>query len=243
MSFGSTILIVDDERNARDGLKQFLIGLNYDVLDSGNGKEAVQIAKRERPDVVLTDLKMPDMDGVEVLHQIKRTRPETIVILLTAYGTVENAVQAMKAGAYYYLTKPINLEELELTLKKALHQRQLERENISLRQELLQEKHETGEIIGESEPVKKLIALAKQVAKSDSTVLIQGESGTGKELVAKALHDLSQRKEKAFIAINCSAIPATLIESELFGYKKGAFTGADTDSRGKTKLAVVVGEV
>ncbi|OGW76326.1 MAG: hypothetical protein A3J52_01760 [Omnitrophica bacterium RIFCSPHIGHO2_02_FULL_49_9] len=180
---------------------------------------------------------MPDMDGVEVLHQIKRTRPETIVILLTAYGTVENAVQAMKAGAYYYLTKPINLEELELTLKKALHQRQLERENISLRQELLQEKHETGEIIGESEPVKKLIALAKQVAKSDSTVLIQGESGTGKELFAHLIHTESNRSHQAFITVHMATLTETLLASELFGHERGAYTGATERKIGRFERA------
>ena len=159
MSFGSTtVLIVDDEKNAREGLKHFLAGLDYDVFVAANGKEALPIIKKEHPEIVLSDLKMPDMDGMELLHEIKRTKPNTAVIMLTAYGTVENAVQAMKAGAYYYLTKPINFEELELILKKAIAQKALEHENISLREELLKERHETGEIIGKSPIIKKLIS-------------------------------------------------------------------------------------
>ncbi|MBI3999989.1 MAG: sigma-54-dependent Fis family transcriptional regulator [Candidatus Omnitrophica bacterium] len=233
----STILIVDDEKNTRDGLKQFLRSLGYDVLLAENGKEALPLIKKERPDIVLSDLKMPEMDGIDLLHEIKRTTPDTIVIMLTAYGTVENAVQAMKAGAYYYLTKPINFEELELVLKKALRQRALEHENTSLREELLRERHESGKIIGESSIIKKLIALSKQVAQSDSTVLIQGESGTGKELFAHLIHTESKRASQPFIMVHISALTETLLASELFGHERGAFTGATERKIGRFERA------
>ena len=142
-------MVVDDEKNAREGLRQFLNGLDYEVHTAESGKEAIAVVKKERPDVVLTDLKMPEMSGLDLLHEIKRINSDTIVIILTAYGTVENAVQAVKAGAYYYLTKPVNFEELELILKKALNQKALEYENITLREELVRERHETAKIIGE----------------------------------------------------------------------------------------------
>jgi two-component system, NtrC family, response regulator AtoC len=237
MSVGATILIVDDEKNARQGLKQFLLGLNYDVIDAGTGKEAIELVKKERPEIVLTDLKMPEMDGLELLHAIKRVRAETSVILFTAYGTVESAVQAMKAGAYYYLTKPINFDELDLTIKKALHQRHLETENKTLRKELVEAKHEAGDIIGHSAKIKKLIALAKQVAKSNSTVLIQGESGTGKELFAHLIHSESDRANHPFVAVHIAALTETLLASELFGHERGAFTGATERKIGRFERA------
>ncbi len=237
MNFGSTILIVDDEKNTREGLKQFLSGLDYDVFLASNGKEALPLLKKERPEVVLCDLKMPVMDGLELLHEIKRIRPETAIIMLTAYGTVENAVQAMKAGAYYYLTKPINFEELELILKKAFAQKALEHENISLREELIRERHETGKIIGESQVIKKLISLCKQVAQSDSAVLIQGESGTGKELFAHLIHSESPRAQQPFITVHIAALTETLLASELFGHERGAFTGATERKVGRFERA------
>lgn len=226
MSIGSSILIVDDERNAREGLKHFLSGLDYDVYTAESGKEAISIVRKEKPEVVLTDLKMPEMDGIALLHEIKRIKSDTLVIVLTAYGTVENAVQAMKAGAFHYLTKPINFDELELALKKAFSQRSLEHENIRLREELIRERHETGEIIGESEIIQKTISLCKQIAQSDSAVLIQGESGTGKELFAHLIHSESPRAGRPFITVHMSALTETLLASELFGHERGAFTGA-----------------
>ena len=226
MSLGVTILVVDDEKNAREGLRQFLNGLDYDVHTAGSGKEALDLVKKARPEVILADLKMPEMSGLDLLHEIKRLRPDTIVIILTAYGTVESAVQAMKAGAYYYLTKPINFEELELILKKALNQKALERENITLREELVRERHETAEIIGRSATIRKLITLTKQVAQSDSAVLIQGESGTGKELIAHLIHSESPRASYPFVTVHVAALTETLLASELFGHEKGAFTGA-----------------
>ncbi|OGW85514.1 MAG: hypothetical protein A3C35_06045 [Omnitrophica bacterium RIFCSPHIGHO2_02_FULL_46_11] len=237
MSFGSTILIVDDEKNTREGLKQFLSGLDYDVFTAETAKEALALIKKERPEIVLTDLRMPDMDGMELLHEIKRTKSDIAVIMLTAYGTVESAVQAMKAGAYYYLTKPINLDELELILKKALNQKALEHENISLREELIRERHEAGKIIGESPEIKKLIALSKQVAKSDSAVLLEGESGTGKELFAHLIHSESQRADHPFIIVHIAALTETLLASELFGHERGAFTGATERKVGRFERA------
>ncbi len=237
MSFGSSILIVDDERNTREGLKHFLSGLDYDVSVAESGKEALAIIKKESPELILTDLRMPEMDGITLLHEIKRLRPDTMVIVLTAYGTVENAVQAMKAGAFYYLTKPINFDELELTLKKAFNQRSLEHENIRLRQELIRERHEEGEIIGKSESIQKLISLCKQVAQSDSAVLIQGESGTGKELFAHLIHSESPRANQPFVTVHIAALTETLLASELFGHEKGSFTGATERKIGRFERA------
>ncbi|MBI1977637.1 MAG: sigma-54-dependent Fis family transcriptional regulator, partial [Candidatus Omnitrophica bacterium] len=237
MSPGSSILVVEDEKNTREGLGQFLEGLDYDVSVAANGKEALTLLKAENPDIILSDLKMPEMDGLTLLHEIKRIKPDTIVIMFTAYGTVENAVQAMKAGAYYYLTKPINFDELELVLKKAIRQKALEHENISLRQELLQERHESGKIIGESETIKQSIALAKQIANSDSSVLIQGESGTGKELFAHLIHSESPRASQPFIMVHMAALTETLLASELFGHEKGAFTGATERKIGRFERA------
>ncbi|MBI4368306.1 MAG: sigma-54-dependent Fis family transcriptional regulator [Candidatus Omnitrophica bacterium] len=237
MSYGSTILIVDDEKNTREGLKQFLNDLGYEVLLAGSAKEGMALIKKERPEITLTDLKMPEMSGLDFLHEIKRSAPETIVIMLTAYGTVETAVQAIKAGAYYYLTKPINFDELELTLKKALHQKALEHENISLREELSRERYESGEIIGESPAIKQLIALSKQIAQSDSTVLIQGESGTGKELFAHLIHSESKRSNHPFVTIHMATLTETLLASELFGHERGAFTGATERKTGRFERA------
>jgi len=237
MSLGSSVLIVDDEQNAREGLKQYLLGLNYDAFDASSGEEALSIVKREKPDVVLTDLKMPGMDGMELLQKIKQSRPETIVIMFTAYGTVESAVHAVKSGAFHYLTKPINFDEVELALTKALHQKELESENVSLREELLRERHEAGTIIGESAQIKKMIAFAKQVAQSDSTVLIQGESGTGKELFAHLIHSESTREKKPFVTVHMAALTETLLGSELFGHERGAFTGATERKSGRFERA------
>lgn len=232
-----TILVVDDEKNTREGLKPVLTAMDYDVLLAESGKEALELIKDHKPDVALIDLRMPDMDGMTLLHQIKNQYQDTAVIILTAYGTVESAVQAMKAGAYYYLTKPINFDELELILKKALYQKELELENASLKAELLQERHEEGTIIGRSLEIRQMIALAEKVAKTQSTVLIQGESGTGKELFAHLIHRESERKDKPFIAVHMAALTDTLLASELFGHERGAFTGATERKIGRFERA------
>lgn len=232
-----TILVVDDEKNTREGLKPVLTAMDYDVLLAENGKEALEMIKTQKPDIALVDLRMPEMDGMTLLHQIKNQYPDILIIILTAYGTVESAVQAMKAGAYYYLTKPINFDELELILKKALYQKELELENANLRAELLQERHEEGTIIGNSPAIKNMIELAQKVAKTQSTVLIQGESGTGKELFAHLIHQESTRKDKPFIAVHMAALTDTLLASELFGHERGAFTGATERKIGRFERA------
>ena len=176
---------------------------------------------------------MPGMDGIELLRIVKKNYPSTQVIMITAFGTIPSAVKAMKEGAFHYLTKPLNLEELKEVLKSALKVKKLEEENILLRQEILGE----GEIIGKSKAIKEVMELVRKVAPEDTTVLLQGETGTGKELVARAIHKLSPRKNGPYVVVNCAAIPENLLESELFGHRKGAFTGALKDKKGRIEIA------
>jgi DNA-binding NtrC family response regulator len=225
------ILVVDDEAIQRDIVKDILEDQGYEVITSGSGQEALEQIKTSPVDVILTDLRMPGMDGVELLEHIKEFEPEIVVVVITAYGSVESAVDAMKKGAYHYLSKPLGKEELTLVVQRALRAKQLSDENRSLRQEL-QERYEFHNIIGRSRNMQEVFRMIEKVAPSDSTVIIYGESGTGKELVARALHCYSKRKDKKFLAVNCAAIPDTLLESEMFGYEKGAFTGANTQKKG-----------
>jgi len=228
------ILIIDDEKTQREALASFLEKENYSTLTAERGGEGIKLSKGV--DLVLLDLKLPDMDGLDVLSKIKEIDPEIEVIMLTAYGTVETAVSAMKKGAFDYLTKPIDLDELLLLIKRALEKKEMEREIKFLREELIKY---TGEplIIAESEKMKEVLSLAVRVARSSSSVLIYGESGTGKELIARAIHYSSPRKSKRFVAISCAALPETLLESELFGFEKGAFTGALSGKPGKFEVA------
>jgi len=226
MPFYATILLVDDDRNTLEGLKTFLEGLDYDVLTAENGKTGLEIFEREKPDLVLADIRMPEMDGLELLEKIRSANANVKVILLTAYGSVEDAVKAMKSGAFYYLTKPVNLEELEFLVKKALANLHLEVENQELRQALFKEKFDAGEIMTQSAKMREILKVADRVAQSNATVLIEGESGTGKELIAHRIHQLSTRKNFSFIPVHCAALSETLLVSELFGHEKGAFTGA-----------------
>ncbi len=237
MSAFSKILLVDDEKNIREGLSLFLESLDYDVILAGDGEEAWRLYQSEKPDLVLTDVKMPGVSGIELLDRIKKTNPAQIVILLTAYGSVEDAVQSMKKGAYYYLTKPVNLEEMELLIAKALKSRDLEEENRELKRELFSEKFERGEILGHSPVMKKLLEEVDHVAKSSATVLIEGESGTGKELVAHRIHALSPRNQQPFVAVHCAALTESLLASELFGHERGAFTGATERKIGRFERA------
>jgi DNA-binding NtrC family response regulator len=232
-----SILLVEDEANARKGLTQFLQGLDYDVMTAANGKEGLELFKNEKPDLVISDIRMPEMDGIALLEAIRAKAPSSKVILLTAYGSVEDAVKAMKNGAFYYLTKPVNLEELELLVKKAFGSHQLEEENMELKQELFRERYDRGQLIAQSSKMKELLATVDKIAASNASVLIEGESGTGKELIARRIHELSPRKEHPFIAVHCAALTETLLSSELFGHEKGSFTGATERKRGRFERA------
>ena len=232
-----TILLVEDEPNARKGLTQFLQGLDYDVMAAANGKEALDLFKKEKPDLVISDIRMPEMDGVALLEAIKNESSIAKVILLTAYGSVEDAVKAMKKGAFYYLTKPVNLEELELLVKKAFSSHQLEEENKELKQELFRERYDQGRLIAQSGKMKELLKTVDKIAGSSASVLIEGESGTGKELIARRIHELSARRQYPFIAVHCAALTDTLLSSELFGHEKGSFTGATDRKKGRFERA------
>jgi DNA-binding NtrC family response regulator len=232
-----SILLVEDEANARKGLTQFLQGLDYDVLTAANGKEALDLFRKEKPDLVISDIRMPEMDGTALLESIKAEAPSAKVILLTAYGSVEDAVKAMKKGAFYYLTKPVNLEELEFLVKKAFSSHQLEEENRELKQELFRERYDQGQLVAQSQKMKELLVTVDKIAASNASVLIEGESGTGKELIARRIHELSPRKQHPFIAVHCAALTDTLLSSELFGHEKGSFTGASERKKGRFERA------
>lgn len=237
MSVFATLLIVDDEKNTREGLQRFLEGLGYDVITAADGEEGWNLYQKERPELVLCDVRMPGMDGVTLLEKIRAQNAGAAVILLTAYGTVEDAVKAMKKGAYYYLTKPVNLEELEFLINKALASRTLEEENRELKEALFKEKFEQGQLLAESEKMKSIMKTVEQIAASSATVLIEGESGTGKELIAHRIHELSPRSQKPFVAVHCAALTESLLASELFGHEKGAFTGASERKVGRFERA------
>lgn len=232
-----SILLVEDETNSRKGLTQFLQGLDYDVMTAANGKEALELFKKEKPELVISDIRMPEMDGVALLESIRAEAPSAKVILLTAYGSVEDAVKAMKKGAFYYLTKPVNLEELEFLVKKAFSSHQLEEENRELKQELFKERYDQGQLIAHSSKMKELLKTVDKIAASNASVLIEGESGTGKELIARRIHELSPRRQHPFIAVHCAALTETLLSSELFGHEKGAFTGATERKKGRFERA------
>jgi DNA-binding NtrC family response regulator len=229
--YSESILVVDDEKLQREIIRDILNYEGYPVTIAGSGQEALEFLKQSSVALVITDLKMPEMDGIELLGKVKEISPETSVIVVTAYGSVESAVEAMKKGAFHYLTKPFGKEELLLTVQRALENRSLLRENRLLRKEL-EERYQFHNLIGSSPRMQEVFKIIEKVAPSDSTVLIYGESGTGKELVARAIHFYSKRKNHAFLAINCAAIPDTLLESEMFGHEKGSFSGAYTQKKG-----------
>ncbi len=230
------ILVVDDEHLIRWSLEQNLKKQGYEVVTAGSGEDALRLAREEQPDLVLLDIQLPGISGIEVLEKIKDYDEEIIVIMVTAHGGLETAVNAMRLGAHDYVSKPFNLDELSIIIKKALETSDLKREVARLRTET--KKSVPPNIIGDSRHMKYLMEVLDKVARSEaSTVLVQGESGTGKELVAKWIHYSSNRAEKPFIAINCAAVPATLLESELFGHEKGAFTDAKTTKKGLFELA------
>ena len=230
------ILIVDDEANTRDGLRWSLEGDGVSIATAPEGASAWEMLRDEPADLVLTDLKMPKLDGMDLLRRIRESHPETQVIVLTGHGTVESAVEAMKLGAVDYLIKPINIEELRITVKRVLETVQIRRENEELRRRL-DEKYGFENLIGRSQAMEQVFHQIRQVAPTRASVLIQGESGTGKELIAQAIHQNSPRRNRAFIAVNCGALTPSLLESELFGHEKGAFTGAAQRRKGRFELA------
>ena len=230
------ILVIDDDASLRRVVEYNLQEAGYQVLSASSGEAGLSLFAEEAPALVITDMKMPGMDGMQVLKAVKERAPETLVIMITAFGTVDVAVEAMKAGAYDYITKPFNRDELRLTVAKALQLRGLAAENRRLKEEL-SDKTDYRTIIGSSRGMERVYEIVGKVADTEASVLITGESGTGKELVARSIHHRSCRRAAPFIAINCAAIPRDLLESELFGHVKGAFTGAIKDKIGKFQLA------
>jgi DNA-binding NtrC family response regulator len=236
MTSHERILVVDDEKQMRDLLAKVLERKGYQVSACGDGAEALALLEREPADLVVTDVRMPGLNGMEALRAIKELNPDIVVIIMTAFGSIDQAVQAVKDGAYDYINKPFKIDEILLTIEKALEERHLRHEVSTLRQELRTRYHFEN-LIGKSRAMQEIFGLIEQVAGSRSTVMVYGKSGTGKELVAKAIHYNSPRSSKAFVAVNCAAIPAELLESELFGHEKGAFTGAIATKVGKFELA------
>jgi two-component system NtrC family response regulator len=231
-----TILIVDDEKNYLVILEALLAPEGYEIITVDNALNALRFVKETDLDLVITDMKIPKMDGIELLDEIKRIDPDLPVIIMTAYGTIELAVEAMKKRAYDYITKPFMNEQLKLTVKKALELYKLKKENRRL-SEALSDRYKYGNIIGKSKQMTKIFDMIGKVAQSRASVMITGPSGTGKELIAKAIHYNSPRKNMPFISINCGALTETLLESELFGHERGAFTGAVTMKKGRFELA------
>ncbi len=231
-----TIIIADDEKNTREGLRWALERKNLNILLAADGEEALQLIRSEPVDILLTDLKMPKLDGLELLGYVRKESASTEVVMLTGHGTVESAVDAMKAGAFDYLIKPINIDELNLLVDRILANRAMKDENTQLREQV-EQNYGMGNMIGRSDVMTRVFSMVRTVAPSRANVLLYGESGTGKELVANAIHHNSPRKRRPFIKINCGALPLTLLESELFGYEKGAFTGAAKTKPGRFEMA------
>jgi len=230
------ILVVDDEPTQLELVGGFLGKQGFDVVAAASGRAAVARFKQEPFDLVLTDQRMPDVSGLELLEAVRAASPETAVVIMTAYGTIETAVSAVKAGAADYLAKPLNLDELLHRIHQIQDRRRLLTENRELRAALA-ERHRVEGIIGESGAMQEVLSVVRRVAPSDATVLIRGESGTGKELIAKALHYASPRAARPLVKVNCAALAESLLEAELFGHEKGAFTGAVTARKGRFELA------
>ncbi len=233
----ANILVVDDEKDICMALNILLTKEGYSVKEAYDGEQALDRIKKEDFDIIMTDIKMGKMDGFEVLKEAQKISPETSVIMMTAFASVGSAVEAMRAGATDYITKPFINDEIRLTIKRILQGRELQMENLILRQELSQRAAAFPQIIGSSECMQRVFAVMEKVIPSKSNILITGDSGTGKGLVAQAIHQAGPRKDKPFISINCGAIPENLLESELFGHKKGAFTSAVDDKKGLITMA------
>jgi two-component system response regulator PilR (NtrC family) len=230
------ILVADDEQSMREFLEIMLKKEGYKVSLASNGEEVAKLVENDLFDLVLLDIRMPKLDGITALKKIKANTPETIVIMITAYASADTAIKAMKEGAYDYITKPFKVDEIKLIIKNALEKKNLQKENILLKQ-AVRDRFHFGNIIGQSPKMVALYDLLEKVSPTKTNILITGESGTGKELVAKAIHYNSPRKEKPFVTLNCGAIPESLIESELFGHMKGAFTDAIATKKGLFEVA------
>jgi two-component system response regulator PilR (NtrC family) len=228
------ILVVEDEKSMNDILKLLLEGEGYDVTSAYDGREGLEILKKDIFDIVITDIKMPVGSGYEILKEVRDLSPETMVLMITAFGTTEDAIEAMKSGAYDYINKPFKIDEIRLIVKNALEKRLLSREVKNLRSQVV---FKFENIAGKSKAIRDLLLSIPKVADSNANVLITGESGCGKELVARAVHNLSKRVGKEFIPINCAALPEGLLESELFGYMRGSFTGANSNKTGLFEAA------
>ncbi|MBK9096876.1 MAG: sigma-54-dependent Fis family transcriptional regulator [bacterium] len=230
------ILVIDDEAAQRDVLAGYLKKKGYKIFSASSGREGIDFVKNNPVDIILSDFKMPDLNGIEVLEQVKKINPEISFVIVTAYGTVENAVKAMRLGAVDYISKPVDLDELDLMIERIVDLKNLKSENQLLKTQL-QDKYKISSIVSQSRKMEGVINVAARVADSKATVLITGENGTGKEVLAKAIHYMSSRKEKQFVAVNVPALTETLLESELFGHEKGAFTGADKTKKGRFEIA------
>ncbi|MBI3356611.1 MAG: sigma-54-dependent Fis family transcriptional regulator [Nitrospirae bacterium] len=230
------ILVVDDEQSLREVLSIMLKRAGYVVTSVADGEEAIDHLNKEIFDLVITDLRMPKVDGMDVLKAVKSASPETVVLVITAFASADSAVEAMKQGAYDYLTKPFQVDEVQLIIRNALEKRRLTTENMLLKREMASQSS-FAQLVGQSDAMQKVFDVVRKVADSKSNVLICGESGTGKELVARAIHYNSARSSMPFVAVNCSAVPETLLESELFGHMKGSFTGAISNKAGLFEIA------
>jgi two-component system response regulator PilR (NtrC family) len=230
------VLVVDDERSMRELLAIVLRREGYEILTAENGQTAIATLEREPVDLLICDIKMPDMNGVEVLRAAKRIDQDMVAMMVTAFASTQTAVEAMRLGACDYLSKPFDVDELRMKVREKLESRDLRQENVLLKR-ALGARYEFSNIIGRSEPMLGVFKLIQAIARTTSTVLVTGESGTGKELVARAIHFNSLRRDRPFVALNCAALPDTLLESELFGHMRGAFTGADSNKKGLIELA------
>ena len=230
------VLVVDDEESIREFFEIMLKREGYDVVTAANGVEGVERLKKDRFDLVISDIQMPEMSGMDLLQAAKEIDPELVVIMVTAFGSTETAVEAMKLGAYDYLQKPFKIDEVKIIIRQALEKRSLRMENAVLKREL-GTKYAFDNIIGSAPPMMRIYEMVKRVAHTKSSVLITGESGTGKELIARAIHFNGPLKDKPFVTVNCGAIPENLMESEMFGHKKGSFTGAIADKKGLFEVA------
>ena len=236
MAMVPKMLIIDDEPLMRITLQDSLVGEGYEVVAAETGRKGVDLLRKNQWDIIITDLKLPDLEGIEILKEAKSLNPSTEVILITAYGSIDSAVSAMKEGASDYLTKPFSMDELLLIIKRLLRMKQLEEENLSLKKRV-EERYGLEGLVGKSPQMLKIYDLIETVAQTDTTVLVNGENGTGKELVANAIHLQSPRKKGPFIKVNCAALPETLLETELFGHERGAFTGAIRQRKGRFEMA------